>query len=229
MPNFFSSIFADTTTATVTFGLTDFLISAGVSLLLGCGIALLYFKKAGSAKSFAVTLALLPLVTHVVIILVNGNLGTGIAVMGAFNLVRFRSLPGSASDITAIFLAMAIGLAAGMGYIVFAVVFFLIYTAAYLLLSVINPKGEARTKQLRITIPEDLDYSEIFDDLFKEYTKKAELQEVKTTAMGSLFQLTYTIIIADEKREKQFLDKLRCRNGNLAIAIGRVATDQNRL
>lgn len=192
------------------------LICTGASLLFGIAAALVYMFRSSYSKSFVVTLALLPAVVQIVIMLVNGNLGTGVAVMGAFGLVRFRSAPGGAKEIGSIFLAMAIGLATGTGYIGIAAVFLVIYSLADILLTAIKfGERSPLEKELKITIPESLDYNGIFDDLFKEYTKKAELVRVKTTNMGSLYELTYNIVVSDISREKEFIDKIRCRNGNL--------------
>ena len=169
------------------------------------------------------TLALLPLIVQMVITLVNGNLGAGIAVMGVFNLVRFRSIPGSAKDIGTVFLAMAIGLATGMGYIGIAIVtgaVMCVLLTAYAALS-FGRKPEEE-KELKITIPENLDYTGLFDDLFGEYTRSAELISVRTTGMGSLYNLHYHVRLVSPEIEKQFLDAIRCRNGNLDIVCGKV-------
>lgn len=206
------------------------LICTGASLLFGIAAALVYMFRSSYSKSFVVTLALLPAVVQIVIMLVNGNLGTGVAVMGAFGLVRFRSAPGGAKEIGSIFLAMAIGLATGTGYIGIAAVFLFIYSLADILLTVIKfGERSPLEKELKITIPESLDYNGIFDDLFKEYTKKAELVRVKTTNMGSLYELTYNIVVPDISREKEFIDKIRCRNGNLNIVCGRVPVGKEEL
>lgn len=206
------------------------LICTGASLLFGIAAALVYMFRSSYSKSFVVTLALLPAVVQIVIMLVNGNLGTGVAVMGAFGLVRFRSAPGGAKEIGSIFLAMAIGLATGTGYIGIAAVFLVIYSLADILLTVIKfGERSPLEKELKITIPESLDYNGIFDDLFKEYTKRAELVRVKTTNMGSLYELTYNIVVPDISREKEFIDKIRCRNGNLNIVCGRVPVGKEEL
>lgn len=206
------------------------LICTGASLIFGIAAALVYMFRSSYSKSFVVTLALLPAVVQIVIMLVNGNLGTGVAVMGAFGLVRFRSAPGGAKEIGSIFLAMAIGLATGTGYIGIAAVFLVIYSLADILLTAIKfGERSPLEKELKITIPESLDYNGIFDDLFKEYTKKAELVRVKTTNMGSLYELTYNIVVPDISREKEFIDKIRCRNGNLNIVCGRVPVGKEEL
>ncbi len=207
---------------TVSIDIWDFLICVGAALLLGIVIAFAFSFKARFTKSFVCTLALLPAIVCVVIMMVNGHIGAGVAVAGAFSLVRFRSAPGTAREITAIFLAMGTGLICGMGHIGYAALFTLIMSLVFALYNLINFGGKrASRKSLRITIPEDLDYTSVFDDLFKEYTKECELVRVKSMNMGSMFRLTYDITLRDVKREKEFIDKLRERNGNLEIMVSR--------
>ncbi len=215
LDNLFKGLF-DSEFATV-INVTDFLSCLGVALLLGVVLAIAYAFKSRYTKSFVTTLALLPAVVCVVIMMVNGNIGTGVAVAGAFSLVRFRSAPGSAREIVAIFLAMGAGLICGMGYLGYAALFTLIMSIIFV---AYNCFGKMSVhKSLRITIPEDLDYTNVFEDLFKEYTKDCQLVKVKTTNMGSMFRLTYSITLRDDKREKEFIDKLRERNGNLEIMV----------
>ena len=174
-----------------------------------------------------VTLALLPAVVCVVIMLVNGNVGTGVAVAGAFSLVRFRSVPGTAKEICALFLAMGSGLIAGMGYLGFAVLFTVVMCAMFLLYNRLDlgaKRNAAAYKTVTITIPEDLDYTGVFEDIFESYTISHELVCVKTTNIGSLFRLTYQVTLRDVRREKEMIDKIRCRNGNLEIAVSRQET-----
>ena len=182
--------------------------------------------KSRFTKSFVVTLALLPAIVQAVIMLVNGNLGTGVAVMGAFSLIRFRSVPGSAREIGSIFLAMAVGLATGMGYLGIALLLTAVLLGA-LLLYTYTRFGESRrdVKELKVTIPESLDYTGAFDDLFATYTTQYELIRVKTTNMGSMYQLLYQIELRDRGQEKELLDAIRCRNGNLDILCGRPQSD----
>lgn len=207
--------------------LSDFLICIGVSFVIGLILAGAYMFRTRYTKSFVVTLAMLPAIVCVVIMMVNGNVGTGVAVAGAFSLVRFRSVPGTAKEIGALFMAMGAGLITGMGYLGFAVVFAVILAVITVLLSFVDfgaRKNAARYKTLRITIPEDLDYTGVFDEIFEEYTTSYELAQVRTTNMGSLFRLTYDMVLKSEANEKEFIDKLRCRNGNLEIAISRQET-----
>ena len=209
-----------------------FLLCSATSLLLGIAIAFIYMFKQEHTKNFVVTLALLPIIVQMVITLVNGNIGAGIAVMGVFNLVRFRSIPGSAKDIGAVFLAMAVGLATGMGYLTLALLFTVIVGIANVVF-VLSPLGGKAAgqadKSLHVTIPEDMDYCNMFDDLFERYTTESELLEAKTTNMGSLYQLHYRITLRDEKEEKSLLDAIRTRNGNLTVACGRLVAEQERL
>lgn len=198
------------------------IICTAASLGFGLLAALLY--RLGSKKpsrSLLITLIILPTLVQAVIMLVNGSVGAGIAVMGAFNLVRFRSAPGCAKDICYIFYTMCIGLATGMGYIGFAV---LLAIAVGVVLAVLGFIPWFRNSQhkmlLRIVIPENLEYNEVFDEIFKEYLSSAELVQVKTTAMGTLFDLRYEVTEKDPSRQKEMLDKIRALNGNLTISIG---------
>lgn len=204
----------------------DFLLCVGGSLMIGMILAIAHMYRSRYTKSFLVTLALLPAVVCVVIMMVNGNVGAGVAVAGAFSLVRFRSVPGTAKEITMLFLAMGAGLIAGMGYLGFALLFTVIMCAFSVLYNSIDfgMKNAALYKTLNITIPEDLDYSEVFEDILKEYTATSELVRVKTTNMGSMFRLTYNVTLRDVAREKEMIDQLRCRNGNLEISISKQET-----
>lgn len=204
--------------------LPTFLICTAVSLVLGILTALVYMFRSRCSQSFAVTLAILPAIVQAVIMLVNGNIGAGVAVAGAFSLVRFRSAPGTAKEIGAIFLAMAIGLATGMGYVTLAVLFFIILAASMLILSLLKFGDTNQSERtLKITIPENLDYDGIFDDLFAQYTKKAALEKVKTSNMGTLYELEYKIVLRDEEIPKAFIDEIRTRNGNLNITCSKAA------
>ncbi|MBQ7615362.1 MAG: DUF4956 domain-containing protein [Butyrivibrio sp.] len=199
-----------------------FLIATMCSLAIGVFIGFMYTIKSSYSKSYIITLALLPAIVQIVIMLVNGNIGAGIAVAGAFSLVRFRSAPGSGKEITSIFLAMAVGLATGMGYIGIAALFAVIITLANLILS--NSRfgeGVNEEKTLKITVPEGLDFEGIFDDIFERYTSKAELQEVRTSGMGSLYKLNYKIVMRAKASTKGMIDEMRQRNGNLEICCSR--------
>ena len=214
----FGGVF-DTSTTTVV-AVDKFVICILASLAIGLIIAFSYKIKNRSTKNFITTLALIPAMVCVIIMMVNGNVGTGVAVAGAFSLVRFRSMAGSAAEIGSIFLAMGSGLLLGMGYIGFALLFVVIICAAqllYLQLGVGNTSVAEKT--LRITIPEDLDYTGVFDDIFEKYAKGVQLLNVKTTDMGSMFRMTYNLKLKDIKKEKEFVDELRCRNGNMEIFV----------
>lgn len=209
-----------------------FLISIAAALILGAMMAAIYCFRSQHSRSFVVTLALLPATVSVVIMLVNGNLGAGVAVAGTFSLVRFRSTPGTAKEITAIFLAMAVGLACGMGYPGYAALFALVMCAVSVLYTLTNfggqPKAQLR-RVLRITVPENLDYPTVFDDLFEKYTSSRVLTEVKTTNLGSLNRLTYELTLQKAGTEKEFIDELRCRNGNLEISMSFQAAESREL
>jgi hypothetical protein len=212
--------------------LNSFLICLGTALGLGAVIALTYTFRNLYTRSFVVTLATLPAVVCSVIMMVSGNLGAGVAVAGTFSLVRFRSTPGTAREIGAVFLTMAVGLACGMGYAGFAVLFAVIMCLVHLLYSVINFGGvrnEHLRKELRITIPEDLDYGDIFTDIFAQFTSQSRLTAIKTTNLGSLNKLTYDVTLKTPGTEKAFLDALRCRNGNLEISLSVRAMDNRDL
>jgi hypothetical protein len=202
----------------------------GVSLVLGFVVALCYAFTGKTTKNFFVSLVILPAMVQTVIMLVNGNLGTGVAIVGAFSLVRFRSIPGTSREISNIFFAMVVGLATGMGYITYAafitafivVVMLVIYAVPFF-------KGEENMRNLKITIYENLDYTEIFDDIFEKYLKKVEMQNVKTVNMGSMYQLHYYIEFKDNSKEKEFIDAIRCRNGNLTVMCGRIVQQAEQL
>ena len=185
-----------------------------------CGVltALAASFRSHASKSFLTSLILLPMIVCTVIAMVNGNIGTGVAVMGAFSLIRFRSVPGKARDIVVIFLAMTAGLACAGGYVGIALVFTLIIGLGMVIISLV-PMGNERCMDLHITIPESLRYANEFDDLFSKYLKSHRLVQAKTTNMGSLYKLHYRVEMKDAKQGQAFIDDLRCRNGNLEIAL----------
>ncbi|RHE65124.1 DUF4956 domain-containing protein [Streptococcus gordonii] len=224
-----NQLFNDVFTSTAVKPLT-MLEAIGVAFILGLVVAKVYQYKTVYSKSFVMSLALLPALIAVVIFLVNGSLGAGVAVMGAFSLIRFRSAPGGAKELVSIFLAMTIGIAIGMGYLVFAGAFTLIMSVAIILLETINfGQMKHSIRQLTIVIPESLDYESIFDDIFDKATNHLELASVKTSDMGSLFKLKYIIQLNGKMTEKELMDALRTRNGNLEIAISRFITKENEL
>lgn len=198
---------------------------------LGCGLltALASAIRTRASKSFLISLALLPMIVATVIMMVNGNVGAGVAVMGAFNLVRFRSVPGSAREISFIFLSMAVGLATGMGYLTFAAVITVVVALILIVLGLLPAgMGKKEEKLLRVVMPEDLDYAGVFDDIFEKYTSSCSIDRVKTTNLGSMFEVSYIIQLKDAKKEKEMIDEIRCRNGNLTIICSRhfVPNDQ---
>lgn len=223
----FESIFKDSSLE-----LTGFLISIIAAIIAGIAFSFMCFFKSKSSKSFLITLALLPASVAMVIMLVNGNIGAGIAVAGAFSLVRFRSAQGSAKEICSIFIAMAGGLAFGMGYLAYGVIFVIVSGALLMLFSSVRiweHRINATEKLLKISIPENLDYNLVFEDILAKYTKSNKLIKVKSTNLGSMFQLSYEIVLKDVALEKSFIDELRCRNGNLEIMLERVNFDNQDL
>ena len=200
--------------------ITSALIAAGVALVLGVALAITHAKTSQTTKGMMITLAVLPLLVMAVMIMINGNLGTSIAILGAFSLIRFRSIAGRAKDLLAVFASMMIGLALGMGHVLFAVVIMLIYIVAVLLFTythLLEPDRHERV--LKVVIPEDLDYEEVFNDVFKKYTSRHHLVRMKTMNMGSLYKLTYDVKLRHNVKEKDFLDAIRVKNMNLKVLL----------
>lgn len=196
------------------------LVCTLVSILLGVIVAYTHKKTSKYSKNFLITLAILPVLVQTVMIMVNGNLGTSIAIVGAFSLVRFRSLPGTSKEILSVFFSMAIGLATGMGHIFFASIMTIIVSLAIILLNKLKLFDlNSNTKMLKILIPENLDYTNMFDDIFNKFVKEYKLEKVKITNMGSLFELSYRITFKNDINEKEFIDEIRIRNGNLKIIL----------
>ena len=194
------------------------LICLATSIVCGLLIALTYRLCEHPNKSFTMTLAILPAIVQIIILMVNGNLGVGVAVAGSFSLVRFRSLPGKASDILIIFLAMGIGLCTGMGYIYFALASAAVICLLYILYSKTGLLEADNTyRNIRITMPEDLDYVNVFEEVFKKYTKTCEVESVRTINLGTMYQVEYSIRLKDIQQEKAMIDALRVRNGNLPL------------
>lgn len=213
----FNSIFDSTTTG---LSITTGLICAGVALLLGVVIAITHMKTSQTTKGFLTTLATLPLLVMAVMIMINGNLGTSIAILGAFSLIRFRSIQGRAKDLLSVFFAMMVGLACGMGHVLFAVVITIISVIAIVFFTYthfLEPNKKQRV--LKIMVPEDLDYEEVFDEIFAKYTSRVDLVQMKTMNMGSLYKLTYDITMKNGVKEKEFLDEIRIKNCNLKVLL----------
>lgn len=223
----FSSLLSTTGELTI----TQILICSGTAIVLGLLVAIVHMYKNTYTKNFIITLAVLPVLVQAVIVLVNGNLGAGVAVAGAFSLIRFRSVAGGSREITSIFWSMVIGLAAGMGYVVYVAILSIATAILLLILHTGSLGGHPKQveKQLRITIPENLDYTDIFDDIFKTYTTESVLTKVKTTNMGSLYELTYLVRLKNMAEEKSMLDELRYRNGNLTIISSKKALNTDEL
>ncbi|MEZ7648497.1 DUF4956 domain-containing protein [Streptococcus constellatus] len=225
----FDQLFNDVFTGT-TINPASMFGAIGVGLVLGLILAKVYQYKTVYSKSFMMTLVMLPTLIAIVIFLVNGSLGAGVAVMGAFSLIRFRSAPGGAKELLAIFLAMTIGIAVGMGYLIFASVFTIIMSVVMLLLETVNfGQMKHSMRQVTVVIPESLDYETVFDDIFQKATNYVELANVKTSDMGSLFKIKYIVQLNGTMTEKELVDALRTRNGNLEIAISRYVTKENEL
>lgn len=202
--------------------LSSFLICISAAVVLGILTAIVFSIGSKHTISWKISIAVLPAIVTVVIMMVNGNIGAGLAVAGTFALVRFRSQPGSAKEVTGLFFAVSLGLICAMGYIGLAFIFFALMSIVIIALTALKfGEKEAAIRSLKIVIPEDLDYDTVFDDLFDKYTRKHELIRVKTTNMGTMYELSYEIILKDINSSKEFIDELRCRNGNLNIIFGR--------
>ena len=224
----FESIFENSITSSLSYGTAAICILA--SCILGAIIAWVHMKTSKYTKNFIITLAILPLLVQLVIMMVNGNLGTSIAIMGAFSLVRFRSVAGNSKEIISVFFAMVIGLAVGMGQILFASVVTVIVALLILLYSKMNfGNAKENERKLKVVIPESLNYIDAFEDIFAKYTNKNILEKVKTTNMGSMYELNYHIEMKENIDEKKFLDEIRCRNGNLNIMLSRENMEEGEL
>jgi len=225
MGNLFDSLFASVDTM----GPTEFLLCIGFALVIGFIISAVYIYKNNHSDSFALTVALLPAIVCVIIMVVSGDIGAGIAVAGAFSLIRFRSAPGTAKEIVIIFLAMAAGLLVGMGFIAYSLIFAIIICIVILVCTTMDfgkmhPKHA--NKVVQITVPEDLDYNSEIDSVLAEYTTSCELVSVKSVNMGSMFKLTYNVTMKDQNQVKELIDKIRVRNGNLEVAVMREVTEK---
>ncbi|MCM1364884.1 MAG: DUF4956 domain-containing protein [Faecalibacterium sp.] len=222
----FQSVLSGTMTPASFFG------CLAASLVLGAAIAAVYMLTSSNySSSFVVTLAIIPAVVQIIILMVNGNLGAGVAVAGAFSLVRFRSLPGTAKEIGAIFIALSTGLATGMGYLAFGAIYTIIMLAVLFIYSKTGFGGKKTNgmKVLTVTIPESLNYDTVMDEILEQYTSHHELISVKTTNMGSLFKLTYEIKLKEKSTEKPMIDAIRCKNANLEISCCKAAENTERL
>lgn len=225
------SILSQATETTTGLTLEEIIFCTLTSIILGFLISFVYIicnKK--YSKNYIITLVILPILVQAVIMMVNGNLGTGVAIMGAFNLVRFRSIPGSSKEIGVIFLTMAVGLATGMGYISFALLIAITVSLILVLLTKLNYGGSKEIhKNIKILLPENIDFTHLFEDLLSQYTSSYQLDKIRTTNMGSMFELTYDVILKKDKNEKELIDEIRCRNGNLTVSIAKPDNFQEEL
>ena len=208
--------------------ITSALIAAGSALGMGLILALAHkLTTRGTTKGFLITLVVLPLLTMAVMIMINGNLGTSIAILGAFSLIRFRSMRGNARNLLAIFFAMMIGLSCGMGHVLFGAMITGIGVVAMAFFSftpILEPNKKERV--LKIVVPEDMDYTDVFKTTFKKYTSYAELVTSKTTNMGSLYDLTYNIKLKSGVKEKEFMDEIRTKNCNLKVSLSQAILEE---
>ena len=223
----FGGIFDSASVSVIT--LNQFLLCVGVALVIGGMIAFTASRRSGYNRSFLASLLAMPALSCVVIMMVNGNVGAGVATAGAFSLVRFRSAAGSAKEIALIFLSMVAGLIAGMGYLAYAVLFALILCLVFLVSGAFDPAAKGLEKELRITIPENLNYDGVFDPLLGKYCARWKLEQVKTTNMGSMFKLRYDVVLRSGANEKKMIDQLRCHNGNLEISLCRAPGEASEL
>ena len=212
-----------TSTTGESFTLMNSLLVIGTSIILGILISLVYMKtheKNSFNSGFSTTLIMLPVIISIIILLVGNNVARAFSLAGAFSIIRFRSAPGDPKDIAYIFFTLAVGLTCGMGYITYAVLFTLILSAVMIGLHITKftePKN--KNMQLKITVPEDLNYEGVFEEVLENYTNSYNIQRVRTRDFGSLFELTYTINLKSDINQKSFIDELRCRNGNLNISL----------
>ena len=222
--NIFGSIFTGSVTV------SHLLIAMGASLVLGFLVSLAYTVKNTHSRSFAVSLVVLPALVTVVIMLVNGNIGAGLAVAGSFSLIKFRSVPGNARDLTSVFTDVAIGLCCGMGYVaIAAIVTALVLPVSLLLISAGYGNADEKERTLKITIPETLDYDGAFADILAKYTDKSELVNVKTASLGSLYKLEYLVTLKNTATIKEMIDEIRVRNGNLEVSLAKNVSGKGEL
>lgn len=224
---YLETLFSSTINENLTLGATLNIIFA--SLIMGLFISIIYIKtrgKEGYSHGFTVTLIMLPAIIAIIILLVGNNIARAFSLAGAFSLIRFRSTPGDPIDISYVFFTLAVGLACGMGYIAYGVLFALILCAVMVILSVTKyAKPKVNKMQLKITIPEDIDFQNCFEDILEQYTENYKVQRVKTSDFGSLFEIVYAIQPKEGINQKEFIDKLRCRNGNLCIILNTQIND----
>lgn len=211
--------------------LTNTLIILVVSIILGLIISISYMKTSKEevvTSGFAITLIMLPAIISIIILLVGNNVARAFSLAGAFSIIRFRSEPKDPKDISYIFFTLAVGLSAGMGYILYAILFTIILCLIMFVLKFINyAEPDKSCLELRITIPENLNYENVFDDILKKYTSSWKFKKIKTKEFGSLFEITYSVVM-NSGNQKKFIDEIRCRNGNLGVILS-VPQEKNNL
>lgn len=204
--------------------LVNTVIIIAASIILGLAISMVYIKthkKEGYAPSFTVTLIMLPVIISIIILLVGNNVARAFSLAGAFSIIRFRSAPGDPKDISYVFFTLAVGLACGMGYVGYAALFTIVLCGVMVVLDVMNfATPKSNSMQLKIVVPENLNYEELFDDVLTKYTSSWKMERVRTKEFGALFELTYRVNVKEEASRKRFIDELRCKNGNLNISLG---------
>ena len=224
MTNIFGSIF----TGSLTLG--QFLLAIVASMFMGLILAIVFMYRNSYTRSFVSALVLIPAVETVVIMLVNDNIGVGLSVAGSFALIRFRSVKGTAKELAAVFIAMTIGIICGTGYVALAGVFTLLLTVVMFALTITGfGKVSENNRYLKITIPELLNYDEVFHPVLNKYCRSWELESIKTLTLGSLFRVEYSAVLKDANKTKAMIDELRTRNGNLEIMCGKPATNREEL
>lgn len=198
------------------------LLCVGVAIILGIVISWTHKATTKTTPNFLLTLGILPMLVEVIILLASGQVEVSLAVAGAFSLVRFRSMPGNSKEIVSVFWAMAIGSALGLGYIWLSVIVTIIVAILmFVYTSILNKSTDNSQRRLKVVIPENLDYDDVFKELLKKYTKEYELRKAKTTNMGSTYELTYFVSLKNGVKEKQFMDDIRVRNGNMTVLLER--------
>ena len=216
-----------------TITLEGILACFGIALGLGIVISIIYMCTTPNyTKNFAITIVILPVIVQAVLLLVNGEIGTSLVTLAIFSLVRFRSVPGTSKEIATVFLTVAIGIAVGLGFPIYACIITGVVGVAFIVLAIVpfgDWKRKSPDKLLKVTIPENLDYTEIFTDIFDKYLKKADRETVKTVNMGTMFEITYIIRMKNSNDEKKLIDEIRTRNGNLTVSIGRVPINPDEL
>lgn len=215
------SLFNVTLTST-TLSFSSAIITIIVAIVLGGLISVTYMKTNpnGYSQNFTLTMIILPVIVAMIILLIGNNIARAFSLAGAFSIIRFRSAPGDPKDIAYVLFTMAAGLACGVGALGYAVLFTIILCLLMVVLNRLNFAANKKTqKLLKVTIPEDLSYEEAFTEVFEQFSVGYELKKIRTTELGSLYELVYIVTINDSINQKAFLDTIRCRNGNLDLSL----------